>query len=78
MLSNYKKLAEADLKNFRKFLNMLVDNLDNETDLNYLISMCQQKLKLLENSANEVTQFSVRPENIKRLGELNQNNSEEE
>jgi hypothetical protein len=33
---------------------------------------------LLENSADEATQFSVRTENIKRLGELNQNNSEEE
>jgi len=33
---------------------------------------------LLENSADEPTIFSVKPENIKRLGELNQNNSDED
>lgn len=34
--------------------------------------------KMLENSADEPTSFSVRPENIKRLEQLNQNNSEED
>lgn len=53
MQSNYKKLVEDDSKNFRKFLDMLVDNLNNEPDFNYLVSKCQQKLKLLENSANK-------------------------
>jgi hypothetical protein len=79
------ELINEGCKNFNAGLN-IGRNLDYGKPLKNLFASvivakknAEDDLRLLlENSADEATQFSVRPENIKRLGELNQNNSEEE